>query len=188
MHGRRLEQVAYNSRESLRPLRGEPRQYMKPVYTRLARAAAPKPEVRNVALRGRTLAPGHAVMHAHLTFDRSSQSFLLARTVMAHGRTTNRTESFAGSGGMLQARAIGLDSRGNYNMERSFGGFKAGRFGPNGTIHGGWSGGYRGGGWSGLSNSGFSGGGGGGFGGGFSGGSSPVASGGPVSAAGGVHR
>jgi uncharacterized membrane protein YgcG len=149
----------------------------------LSRASTPRPAIHSIAQPAKPLAHEGGLLTARLQYSHRSQSFLLARPVAVHGKSVNQMQSFTGRSGTLQARAIGLDSRGNYNTQISYGGYMFGRVGPDGYLRGGWSGnsGYSG-------SSGFSGGGFSGGGGGSSGGSMPSASGGPAGASGGAHR
>lgn len=183
MRGRRMQQLAYNPREPLRALRAEPGHYLKPVSMRLTQAPAPKPVARNLVLNSHPAAPGRS----HLLYDKSTQSFLLARSVEAHGRTTTHVESFAGTAGRLQARAMGIDQHGVYHTAMNYGGYRMGRIGPTGGVMRSPSYGGVGPVFSGPV---FAGGGGfgGGGGGGFSGGSMPAASGGPVASSGGARN
>ena len=188
MKGNQVERVGFSPGESLRPLRAEPGRYMVPVYMRLSRSSAPQPEVRNVALAGKPPAGERGSSHDRLAYDRETQSFLLRSAVAVHGKTVDRTQSFVGRSGTLQARAVGMDSHGGYNTQLSYGGFAFGRFGPGEGARDGWRGapGYSTTGWNGFNETG---GVSGGFSGGrMSGGSSPSVSGGPVVATGGAHR
>lgn len=181
MRGRRMQQLAYNPREPLRALRSEPGHYLRPVSMRLTQAKPPKPIARNLVLHSHSVAPGHS----HLLYDKSTQSFLLARSVEAHGHTSTHVESFVGTAGRLQARAMGIDERGVYHTAMNYGGYRVGRIGPTGGV---------------MRSSSFDRGpvfsgpvfaaGAGGFGGGsFSGGGSmPAASGGPVGSSGGARN
>jgi hypothetical protein len=187
MHGRQVQRLTYNPREPLRAMRAEPGHYLRPVSMRLAQAHAPRPVAHSLVLHSNPVPVGHGPQHSHLVYDKSTQSFLLARPVASHGRITTHMESFVGTGGRLQARAMGLDGRGNYHTEISYGGFPVGRIGPGGVIRGG-SYGRANPGFSAPSYGGFGGGGGGGFGGGSMGGGAPAASGGPAPSSGGARN
>lgn len=182
MHGRTVQEVAYDPHQPLRVLGSEPRHFMKPVFSHLEGAKAPNLIVHRVEAPARPLAGGHGPQRTRLTYDRFTQSFLLKGPVLEHGRTVQRVQAFVGHTGMLQARAMGINNRGTYRTQMSFGGVPVGRIGPGGRV-----GDTSGGNWSSFNNTGsFSS---GGSYGGMSGGSSmPVASGGPAASSGGAHR
>ncbi|MFP5234287.1 MAG: FecR domain-containing protein [Acidobacteriota bacterium] len=187
MHGRQVEHMPFNGRDPVRALRAEPAHYLRPVSMRLAQAHAPRPVARSLTPAARSVAVGHGPQNSHLVYDRSTQSFLLSRPVDSHGRISTHVESFVGTQGRLQARAMGIDGRGTYHTEMSYGGFRIGRIGPGGGVMRGGSYGWANPGMSAPSYGGF-GGGGGGFGGGSMGGGMGGASGGPAPAAGGARN
>lgn len=183
VHGRSIQHVPFSPRTSMETLREEPSHFLRPVYSHLVRASAPRPEIRSLRPTAKLLAAGRTESPVRLAYNHNSQSFLLKGPVEMHGRTVERMQSFAGRNGALQARATGVTSRGVYNTSISYGGFVYGRIGA--------SYGIRGVSTFASSNSGFSSSSGGFSGGSFSGssgGSMPSASGGPVGASGGARR
>jgi hypothetical protein len=124
-NGEPVQLTEYDPRQEIKLLNGTPKEFLKPVYAPLGRAAEPHPEVHSIVAH--TLLPAgqhpgelHATeLHATLAFDHKSESFLLARQVTNGGKTSTTLQPFAGRNGELQARAVGVDSHGNYNMHAS---------------------------------------------------------------------
>ena len=176
--GRTVERVMLNPDREIKILGTAPKEFAKPYLASLAKADDPHVEVHK---QGEPQVAGKGAGPT-LTFDHKSQSFLLARQVTQGNKTITETTPFNGMHGNLQARAEGVDARGNYSTRPYSGGSGGasggGGGGSRGGSYGGGSGGSRGGGSSGGSSrggGGYSGGGGshgsgGSSGGGFSGG------------------
>jgi FecR protein len=120
----------YDPKEEIKPLDKTPKEFQKPVYARLQPAAAPHPEVRTIEAHSSLAATARSEQpHATLAFDSKSQSFLIARQITAGGKTSTVMQPFDGHSGELQARAVGVDSHGNYNMHVSSSVGSGGHFG-----------------------------------------------------------
>jgi FecR protein len=118
--GEPVRLAEYDPKEEMKPLDKTPKEFEKPVYARLQAAAAPHPEVRTIEARSSSTATAHPEQpHATLAFDSKSQSFLIARQITAGGKTSTVLQPFDGHSGQLQARAVGVDSHGNYNTHAS---------------------------------------------------------------------
>jgi hypothetical protein len=151
--GESVERVAYDAGHPAKVLDSPPKDFRKPYLPTLARAAAPRTEVR--MLRAPFPSNGNKELalskerSASLTFDHKSQSFMLARQVTQGNRTSTVMAPFAGRNGALQARAGGNfgggGSAGSFNHASSGGG-SGGGFHGGGGGGGGHSGGGGGGG------------------------------------------
>lgn len=173
--GNSFEQVTFDPRARLEPVRGEPRQFAKPSFAPLARAAAPRIDARLVRDGYSGKNPVASQAKETLTFDRKSQSFVLAKEVMHGTRAVTVHQAFNGRNGYLQARVEGVNGHGGYSMRASSSSGRAsgGGFGAHGSAGGGGGGSHGGGGGGGASGGGGShGGGGGGSSGGGGGGAS----------------
>jgi FecR protein len=134
-----VQLAEYDPKEEIKLLNGTPKEFLKPVYARLQPAAEPHPEVHAIEAHSSLIAAPHSEQpHTTLSFDRKSQSFLLARQITTGVKTTTTLQPFAGHNGALQARAVGVDSHGNYNMHASSAGAGGGaHFGGSAGLSGG---------------------------------------------------
>jgi hypothetical protein len=147
---RSVERVDLSSRGQIEALKSEPAEFHKPDLLPLAKAADPRLQVRQLRAAVATNDVSHRKATTFLSFDRKSQSFLLAKQVTEEGKSRTELSAFHGSNGVLQMRAAGLDGRGNYST----------RTVASSVSNGGGGGGARGGTSGGGSRGGFSGGGG----------------------------
>jgi hypothetical protein len=174
---RSVRRVVLEESREVKVLDLTPKEFRRPYFAPLARAEDPHVPVRGLdepVLAGK--GPG-----TELAFDRTSQSFLLARQVTMGNKTMTVLVPFEGARGDLQERAFGMNARGNYDTRTYAGGWGRGwDGGSEGSGYGRGSrgevssgGGFRGGGIpSGGGGGGHSSGGGGGYSGGGSGGHS----------------
>jgi hypothetical protein len=144
-----VERIAIDPGREVKVLNAAPKDFRKPFQAPLERAEAPRVEVHRVGepvLANKGTAPA-------LAFDHKTQSFLLARQVAQGGKSTTVMEPFNGAKGNLQARAVGMDARGNYSVRMVAGGTNRG---SGGGVAGGGNGGASRGGNSGGTGGGFS--------------------------------
>ncbi len=185
-----LERTALTPGERVEMLKEPPKEYRSVFFPPLPRAAEPHMEARRVSFGLRGSPRAIAVKDENLSFDRKSQTFMMARQVSMGGRMRTVSMPVSNSfAGRLSGRADGAFNSGGRGSGGFNGGARAGGGFNGGAARGGGSfsgGGHAGGGggFSGGGGGGFSGGGGHGGGGGFSGGGG----GGAVSAGGGGHH
>ena len=135
-----VEPLRLDAGKEVKTVTSTPKEFGKPYFTPLARAQAPQLEARPVkdGLSPRSGTEAKAA-GTTLTFDRKSQSFMLAKQVMQGGKTTTVHQAFNGNSGNLQARAGGFSSHGSYSGGSSGGvGRSSGGGGSSGGgFHGG---------------------------------------------------
>jgi hypothetical protein len=175
-----VERVAYDHTKPVTVLDGPPKEFLRPVFTPLPRAEAPRLEARNLMTHSVATMPGRkgetvvqTPRTVALTFDHESRSFSVPHEVMQGGKTTTVSVPLGG-------RSAGYSGGGG-------GGFHGGGYSGGGASHASGGGGYSGGGGHASGGGGgYSGGGGGGSHGG-GGGGAPSGGGGGASG-GGAHK
>jgi hypothetical protein len=166
--GATLERVAFNPSTPVKLLGSPPKEFEQPYLQPLARAEEPRLEA-HLAKDGRGIGKGSGVhpVGTSITFDRKSQSLVLAHQVSQGGKTVTIAEHFGGEGvregGFGHSGSGGFSHSGGGGFSHAGGG-SSGRSGGSGGggSHGGGSGGSSGGGGHASSGGGSSAGGGGG--------------------------